>query len=60
MKAMRFGFWYIGIAGYSFGISERFSAAIADSILSAKDLILLFTALFFASIWLLMIPKDID
>jgi hypothetical protein len=57
MHEIKFGIWSLGICGWLFGLSERGFSAIADNLLSANDLILLFTAAFFAVCWVFLLPS---
>ena len=43
----------IGVLGFTFGISERILASTSDGYVSAEDLTLLFTSLFFFVVFLL-------
>lgn len=56
MDSIRLGFWYMGIVGWLFGLTERTFSAVIDSYLSTNDLILIFTASFFCVIWVLLFP----
>lgn len=53
---LRSGIWYLGLSGWSFGICDRTVAGLGDGYLSAVDLIQLFTAAFFAVLWLFLKP----
>lgn len=56
LNALRSGFWYCGIAGFAFGLTDRTAAALMDGYFSALDLIQLFTAAFFAISWAFLKP----
>ena len=49
--------WLIGTSSWIFGISDRTLASLADSYISAIDLIQLCTASFFFVSWLFLKPE---
>jgi hypothetical protein len=57
MSNIKSGIWYLGIASWLFGISDRSLAAISDGFVSGSDLILLFTAAFYFVSWLFLKPN---
>lgn len=50
--------WFVGIAFWLFGITDRTIASFSDSYLSAIDLLQLFTASFFFISWLYLKPTQ--
>ncbi len=48
--------WFLGIASWMFGITDRSIATLSDGYLSELDLIQLFTASFFFVSWLFLKP----
>jgi hypothetical protein len=56
-QTLKKGIWILGTTSWMFGISDRSIASLADSYISAIDLIQLFTASFFFVSWLFLKPK---
>lgn len=57
---IRLGVWSLGVVSWLFGITERSQSAWADGVISASDLVLLFTAIFFFACWLFLFPTGGD
>ncbi len=57
---VKMGVWSLGVASWMFGITERSLAASVDGIVTASDLVLLFTAGFFFVGWLFLFPAGGD
>ncbi|MEN9520392.1 MAG: hypothetical protein RLZZ381_2980 [Cyanobacteriota bacterium] len=56
-QTLKKGIWILGTTSWMFGISDRSIASLADSYVSAIDLIQLFTASFFFVSWLFLKPE---
>lgn len=56
-QSLKKGIWILGTTSWMFGISDRSIASLADSYISAIDLIQLFTASFFFVSWLFLKPE---
>lgn len=56
-QTLKKGIWILGTTSWMFGISDRSIASLADSYISAIDLIQLFTASFFFVSWLFLKPE---
>ena len=52
------GIWFLGIASWLFGITDRSIASLSDGHLSAVDILQLLTASFFFISWLLLKPTS--
>jgi hypothetical protein len=50
--------WFLGIASWMFGITDRSIATLSDGYLSAVELTQLFTASFFFVSWLFLKPAQ--
>jgi hypothetical protein len=55
-ETLKQGIWFLGVACWLFGITDRSLASFADGYLSAIEIMQLFTATFFFACWLLLKP----